>query len=100
MVGQAFDFLGHLIPDERLQGLYDADMEYPPPLLEEAAVGHLLGEGVLESVDQLGKQTRLVQKLGILEMHEPQAESPFGKSHHGLKQSQGYLCANDRYGLE
>jgi hypothetical protein len=30
-------------------------MEHAPPLLEEAAVGHLLGEGVLEGVDQLGE---------------------------------------------
>jgi hypothetical protein len=108
MVCQAFDLvraspnspLGHLVPNEHLQGLDDADMEYPPPLLEEAAVGHLLGEGVLEGVDELGKQTRLVQKLGILEIREPQSESPFGKSHHGLEQSQGYFCANDCCGLE
>jgi hypothetical protein len=34
MVGQPFDLLGHPIPSQRLQGLKDASMERPPPLLE------------------------------------------------------------------
>ena len=64
-------------------------MEDPPPLVQQAAIGDLLGEGMLEGVDQLGKQTHLVQKLGILEMHEPLAERPFRKLHHGLEEDQG-----------
>jgi hypothetical protein len=76
-VGQAFDLLGHLVSDKRLQGLYDAGMEHPPPLLEETVVGHLLGQGVLEGVDQIGKQTRLIQELGVLEMREAQAKRLF-----------------------
>jgi hypothetical protein len=35
-------------------------MEHPPPLVQEAAVGHLLREGMLEGVGQLGKQARIV----------------------------------------
>jgi hypothetical protein len=70
MVGQTFDLLGPLVPSERLQGLDKAGMEHPPPLMEEAAVGHLLGEGMLEGVDRLRKQARLVQELGVLEMHK------------------------------
>ena len=67
MVGQAFDLLGHPVPGERLQGLDDAGMQRPPPLLQEAAVGHLVGEGVLEGVLVLGKEPRLVQELGRLQ---------------------------------
>jgi hypothetical protein len=42
----------------------------PPPLLEETAVGHLVGEGVLESVLPLGEQARLVEELGPLELRQ------------------------------
>ena len=37
MVRQAFDLLGHPLPGERFEGLDDAGMERPPPLLEQAA---------------------------------------------------------------
>ena len=56
MVGQAFDLLGQPVPGERLEGLDDAGMERPPPLLQETAVGHLVGEGVLEGVFRSGKR--------------------------------------------
>ena len=100
MVRQAFDLLGHPVPGERLQGRDNAGMQHPPPLLQQAAVGHLLRQGVLEGVDQLGEQTRLVQELGVLEMREAQAERLFGQLRHGLEEGQRDLRPNDRRGLE
>ena len=76
---EAFKLLDR-VPSERFKGCDNVGMQYPPPLLEEAAVGHLLGEGVLEGVDQLGEQARLVQELGVLEMREAQAEASSGNS--------------------
>ena len=70
MVGQAFDLLGHPVPSERLQRLDDAGMQRPPPLLEETAVGHLMGQGVLEGVLAFGEEARLVEKLGRLEVRQ------------------------------
>ena len=52
---QAFDLLGHPVPGERLEGLDNAGMQHPTPLLQETAVGHLVREGVLEGVLALGK---------------------------------------------
>ena len=75
-------------------------MQHPPLFLEEAAVGYLLGEGVLEGVDQLRKQTRFVQELGVLKMHETQAEGLFRQLPHGMEEGQGYLRAQDRRRLE
>ena len=97
---QAFDLLDHPVPDERLEGLDNPGMECPSLFLEEAAVGHLLGEGMLEGVDQLGEQARLVQELGVLEMGETQAERLFRQLHHGLEEGQGDLCTHNRCGLE
>ena len=70
MVGQAFDLLGQPVAGERLEGLDDAGVQRPPPLLEQAAVGHLVGEGVLEGVLALGKEARLVEELGRLEVRQ------------------------------
>jgi hypothetical protein len=86
MVGQAFELLDHPVPDERLQGLDNAGMQHPPPFVQQAAVGYLLCEGVLEGVGQLGEQTRLVQELGVLEIREAQAERLFGQLRHGLEE--------------
>ena len=100
MVGQPFDLLGHPVPSERLQGLDDAGMERPPPLLEQAAVGHLVREGVLEGVFELGKEARLVEELGRLQVRQAAVERLLGHVGNGLEQGQGYLCADDGRGLQ
>ena len=63
MVGQALDLLSHSLSGERLEGLDNPDMQSPPPLLQEAFVGHLLGEGVLEGILELGKEACLVEEF-------------------------------------
>ena len=42
----------------------------PPPLLEEAAVGHLVREGVLKGILPLREQARLIEELGPLELRQ------------------------------
>src|SRR5262249_22541942 len=65
---QAFDLLGHAVPSERFEDLDDLGMEHPPPLLEQTAVGYLVGEGVLKRIFPLGEEARLVEELSRLEM--------------------------------
>ena len=100
MVGQPFDLLGHPVPGERLQGLDDAGVQRPPPLLEETAVGHLVGQGVLEGVLELGEQLRLVEELGRLQVRQAVVQGLLGQLGNGLEQGQGHLRANDGGGLE
>ena len=66
MVGEPFDLLGQPVGIERLEGLDDTGMQGPPPVLEQAAIGHLLRQRVLEGVCEFGEQARLIQKLGAL----------------------------------
>jgi hypothetical protein len=40
----------------------------PPSLLEETAIGHLVGEGVFEGILPLGEEACLVEELGPLEL--------------------------------
>src|SRR5262245_5565527 len=70
MVGQALDLRGHPVTRGRLQGLDDARMQRPPPFLEETAIGHLVGEDMLEGVDEVGKELRFVQELSRLKLPE------------------------------
>ena len=74
VVGQPLDVLGQAIAMERLDGLHDPRVERPPALVEQAAVGHLVGERVLERVLEVGEEARLVEELGGLEMGEPSAQ--------------------------
>ena len=103
MVGQPF----HLSlrqpprsPAKRLQGLDDPGMERAPPLLEQRLIGHLLGQGVLEGVLDVGEEARLVEELGGLQMGEAQAERLLRHLGNGLEERQGHLRADDRGGLQ
>src|SRR5438128_11460703 len=75
-------------------------MQHPPPLLEEAHVGYLMGQGVLEGVFALGEQARLVEKLGCLEVRNTAMQRLLGHLGNGVQQGEGDLGANDRGGLE
>ena len=76
MVRQAFDLLGHPVGRERLEGLDNARVQHPPPLLQEAAVGHLLRQGMLEGIGRLGEEARLIEELGGLEVRQAAAAGP------------------------
>jgi len=71
MVRQALHLLGHPLGYQRLQGLDHARVQHPPPLLQEAAIGHLMRQGVLEGVFLLGEQAGLIEKLGSLQVGQP-----------------------------
>ena len=55
MVCQALNLFGHPVSGELFQGLDDARMEHPPPLLQEATVGHLVGQGMFEGIVEPGR---------------------------------------------
>jgi hypothetical protein len=68
MVRQSFDLLGQPVSIAPFDGLDNLGMQPPPPLLEEAAVGHLVGEGMFESVLRLREEPCLVEELSRLEV--------------------------------
>jgi len=59
--------LGQPLGVQALDRLDDPRVEHSPPLVEQAPVGHLEGEGMPERVFGFGEQARLVQELGGLE---------------------------------
>ena len=68
MMGEPVDLVGEAVTREGFQRLHDLCMQHPPPLQEEAAIGHLVREGVLKGVLALGKEPGLVEELGRLEV--------------------------------
>src|SRR5262249_16581787 len=78
----------------RLKGLDNASMEHPAPLQQQAAVGHLVRQGMLKSVFWLGEQARLIQELRRLQVRQATVQRGFGQLGNGLQQGQGYLGTN------
>jgi hypothetical protein len=70
VVGQAIHLLGQALGSESLQRRDDPAVQDAPPLLEQPAVGHLVGQSMLEGEFTLGKQPRLVEQLGRLQVIE------------------------------
>ena len=100
MVRQPVDLLGLAVGIQPLEGCHNADMEPPPLLLQERLIGHLVGEGMLESILPLGKAARLIQELDRLEVRETPIQGVVGQLSDGLQQRQGHVHADDRGGLE
>jgi hypothetical protein len=91
MVRQVFDLYDLLVPSTGFQGFDNASMQRTPPLVEEAAIGHLVRQGVFEGVDLLGHQARLVEQLGALEVHQALLQRRLGQLGNGLQQWHGHL---------
>jgi hypothetical protein len=70
MVGETFDLLGQTVGIALFEGLDNARMQHPPPLQQEAAIGHLVCQGMLEGVLRLGKQAGLIEELGRLQARQ------------------------------
>ena len=94
MVRQPFDLVVQPVPRLDLQDLDDAGMQGPPPLIEQRAVSYLMGEGVLEGIGELGKETRLIQELGGLQVREARPEELGSFPGKISQEHEGHLGAN------
>src|SRR5262245_18959637 len=75
-------------------------MECPPSVLEKAAVGYLVSQGMLKGEFTLREEARLVEELGRLEASEAAVHGVFGHLGNILQQRQEYLGTDDRRGLQ
>ena len=70
MVREPLDLGGQAIAIERLDDSHKAGMQRAPPLMQETAIRHFLGERVLEGISQLWVQARLIQEFRLLKVGE------------------------------
>jgi hypothetical protein len=99
-VCQPFYLLSHPLGRQRFEGFDNARVQPPPPLQQEAVVGHLVCQGMLEGVFRLGEQARLIQELRRLEVHQAAMQRFLGHVSNGPQQGEGHLRTNDGSGLE
>jgi hypothetical protein len=70
------------------------------PLVQDRIVGHFLGQGVFESVLDLGNRGLLVEKFRKLQIEQRRHDFLVGLPGHFAHQSQPELLANHRHGLK
>src|SRR4030095_3335233 len=81
---------------EQADRVRDAAVEHAALLLEEASVGDLVGQRVLEGVLQIGEEAPLVQELTCLEPREALPQVVAGKVHDRFEESGGDVLAAHR----
>ncbi|MBU2644769.1 hypothetical protein KKI24_08690, partial [bacterium] len=69
-MGQHLVELFQAISIDRFDGNTDAFVDLFPPFLQQAVVGHLLDQGVLEDVLQFGKELLFVDELQPLQVEQ------------------------------
>ena len=75
-------------------------VERTSPLLEEAPVGDLVGEGMLERVLEVGKEPRLIEELSGLEPVESPVELVVGELSDRLEKPERDVFPDHRRGLQ
>ena len=101
VVGQPLDLLGEPVGVESLDRLDDPRVEAAPALLEQAAVGHLVGQGVLEGVLELrerGASRRGTRRPGGA--RAPVGAARRASSAMAWSSANGHVLADDGGGLE
>src|SRR5499427_9893907 len=99
-MSQAFNLFREPLRVQRLDRLDDASVQSSPPVLQDAPVGHLVRERMLEGVFEVREDARLVEELGSLEMTQSPTQVVLGRVGNGPQQREGHILANDRGGLE
>src|SRR5262249_46847133 len=100
MMGEAIDPLNEAVGIQSLDTLGDACVEPSTPVVDEAAIGNLMGQRVLERVFEIREESRFIEQLGALKPGEPAPEVVVREAGDRLKQSEGYILANHRRGLQ
>ena len=100
MVGQLLGVLGEPVGIRRLDGFDDPGVQGATAVLKQAAVGHVVGEGVLEGQFRIREEARLVYKLRGLEPSEA-AMKPFLRDlGDGPEEQEWYVLADHGRGLQ
>ena len=96
VVGEQLDLLRAPPAVQPLEGLHDPAVQLPTPVLEEAAVRHLMRQRVLERVLEIGEEMGLVQELGGLEVGELPPQRRLVHVGDGLEHRVRHILPDDR----
>jgi hypothetical protein len=100
VVGESLDLLPESIPVEHLDCANQARVKLSTALLQEAAVRHLVREGVLECILEVREEPGLVKKLGGLKPVEATTERVVGQPGDHLEQRERQVLPDNRGDLQ
>src|SRR4029453_14049280 len=100
MWGERFYLFAEPVDVQFFDGAHDTPVEEPTALLQQAAVGHLVGQRVLEGVLEGGEQLGLVEQFGRLQPGEETAEVRLGQVGDRLERRKWHVLADDGRRLE
>src|SRR5262249_44037839 len=83
-----------------LDRVHGAGVQLATAFSKQTAIGHLVGERMLERVLVIGEQPRLVEELSVLQVGELSAQLRFGLVGDGRQKRKGHVLADDSGGLE
>ena len=96
VLGEPLDLFTQPIGVKLFHGIHDARVDVATAVAEHPTVGDVVGEGVLESVLQVGKQLCCIKKLGILQIAEQAAEFVLREPGNRVQQCQRDVVSDDR----
>ena len=99
-MGEALGLLGEAARVGLLDGVQDAGVQAPAPVVQQALVGHVVDEGVAEAVHQIGEERALVEEAARVELLEPAPHLLDRHVGHRLEQADRHLVADHGGGLE
>jgi hypothetical protein len=94
-MGEQFDLLAETIRVEGFDCVNEPRVEMAPALVQQSAIRDLVRERVLERVLQIGKQPRLVDELGSLQVVESATKRLIRQLGDRLKQHERHVLANN-----
>ena len=98
-MSELLDVLPQAVGIQTLEGADDRPVQRLSALRQEAPVGDVVGQGVLEHVLELGKQARLVHELRSLQAPETPPEGFLVQSGHREEQRECHVGPDDGHRL-
>ena len=68
---------GIALHGECFERMEDPSMQFFPMFFQKTAVGHFLGERMLEGLDGIARAVTLIEQLGCLKLREMRIETGF-----------------------
>src|SRR5260370_16871962 len=100
VASETLDLLTRLVGGPALQRFQNSQVKRHPSLLQEAPVGNLMRQRMLEGVLELREEVRFVEELGSLKVRETLTEVLFRILDDGLEQSERHVLADHGGSLE
>ena len=100
VVRQPLHVLDEAIGVQALDGGRHRGVKIAPALPQEARVGHVVGQRVLEGVLQIREELRLVEELRLLQMREPPPQGLLRLLRDRRQERVGHVLADHRGGLQ